>query len=75
MTTYYIMKSFAKVSVLFALIITGRYMQPAAPATVATRPAPAATQALPLVLARYTAAPQSQLTVTRQYPPASAYYL
>ena len=69
------MNSFAKVTLLFALIITGRYLQPTASAPLATRPAPAATQALPLVLARYTAAPRLQAAATRQRPQATAYYL
>jgi hypothetical protein len=55
------MKSFAKISSLFALIIIGRYLQPAATASLATtRPAPTA-QALPLELARYTSTPLLQL--------------
>ncbi len=47
------MKSFAKVGLLFALIITGRYLQPAASASVAARPA-TTLRTLPLALARYT---------------------
>ena len=53
------MKSFAKVSLLFALIIVGRYLQPTAPAALATRPAPAAqVLPLPLALARYNTSPK-----------------
>ena len=33
------MKSFAKISLLFALIIAGRFVQPTATASLATRPA------------------------------------
>ena len=51
------MKSFAKISSLFALIIIGRYLQPAAIAPVATTRPTATIQALPLALARYTATP------------------
>lgn len=47
------MKSFAKIGLLFALIITGRYLQPAATASVAAHPAPTP-RTLPLALARYT---------------------
>lgn len=55
------MKSFAKISSLFALIIFGRYLQPAATTPIATtRPAPTA-QVLPLELARYTSTPMLQL--------------
>ena len=51
------MKSFAKISSLFALIIIGRYLQPEVNASLATaRPVPAA-QVLPLALARYTSTP------------------
>jgi hypothetical protein len=59
------MKSFAKISSLFALIIIGRYLQPAAIAPLATtRPSIPSVQALPLALARYTSTPllQSQPT-------------
>jgi hypothetical protein len=52
------MKSFAKVGLLFALIITGRYLQPAASPSVADRPA--THRALPLALARYTNPPQTE---------------
>ena len=71
------MKAFAKLSLLFALIITGRYMQPAATATLATRPASIVnTQALPLVLARYTAPPQLSVIRPQKNTQASyAYYL
>ncbi|MBJ6145032.1 hypothetical protein [Hymenobacter sp. BT559] len=52
------MKSFAKISSLFALIIIGRYLQPAAIAPLATtRPSTPTVQALPLALARYTSTP------------------
>jgi hypothetical protein len=47
------MKSFAKIGLLFALIITGRYLQPAATASVAAHSAPTP-RTLPLALARYT---------------------
>jgi hypothetical protein len=71
------MKSFAKLSLLFALIITGRYMQPTAIATLATQSASAVnTQALPLVLARYTTAPQlSAIQPQKNTTPLHAYYL
>ena len=52
------MKSFAKVGLLFALIITGRYLQPAA-SPVAARPA-TTPRTLPLALARYTNPPQTE---------------
>lgn len=68
------MKSFAKVTLLFALIITGRYLQPVAPSTVATRPAPS-TQALPLALARYTMAPVPVQNLPAQSPATPGYYL
>jgi hypothetical protein len=51
------MKSFAKISSLFALIIIGRYLQPAATASVATTRPVSTVQALPLALARYTSTP------------------
>lgn len=71
------MKSFVKISLLFALIITGRYLQPTATATLAARPAaPTSAQALPLVLARYTTTPQLSATRLSQSAHASsAYYL
>jgi hypothetical protein len=53
------MKSFAKVGLLFALIITGRYLQPAASPSVAARPA-TVHRALPLALARYTNPPKTE---------------
>ncbi|RZK21881.1 MAG: hypothetical protein EOO56_10485 [Hymenobacter sp.] len=54
------MKSFIKISSLFALIIIGRYLQPAAIASIAAaRPAPTV-QVLPLALARYTSTPLLQ---------------
>ena len=53
------MKSFAKVGLLFALIITGRYLQPAATSSVAASPA-TPTRTLPLALARYINTPQSE---------------
>jgi hypothetical protein len=71
------MKAFAKLSLLFALIITGRYMQPAATATLATRPASLVnTQALPLVLARYAAPPKFAAIQSQKNTSAlQAYYL
>jgi hypothetical protein len=51
------MKSFAKISLLFALIITGRYLQPAVATSLATTHPVSTTQVLPLVLARYTSTP------------------
>jgi hypothetical protein len=53
------MKSFAKIGLLFALIITGRYLQPAASPSVAARPA-TTHRALPLALARYTNPTQAE---------------
>jgi hypothetical protein len=70
------MKSFAKVGLLFALIITGRYLQPAASPSVAARPA-ITHRALPLALARYTNPPQTgenQLTPTSSQQP-TGYFL
>ena len=58
------MKSFIKISSLFALIIIGRYLQPAAIASIAAaRPAPTV-QVLPLTLARYTSTPVLQTQPT-----------
>lgn len=54
------MKSFAKISLLFALIITGRYLQPAATASIATTRPASSVQVLPLALARYTSTPLLQ---------------
>ena len=68
------MKSFAKVSVLFALIILGRYLQPVLPTPLANRPA-LPTQVLPVVLARYTSVPQLQFTKLVQPQPATGYFL
>jgi hypothetical protein len=47
------MKSFAKIGLLFALIITGRYLQPAATVSVVAHSA-SVPRTLPLALARYT---------------------
>jgi hypothetical protein len=71
------MKAFAKLSLLFALIITGRYMQPAATAKLATRPASAINiQALPLVLTRYAAPLQLSVVQSQKNTQAlQAYYL
>jgi hypothetical protein len=71
------MKSFTKLSLLFALIIIGRYMQPAATASLAIRPASVVSaQALPLVLARYTAPPQfSTIQPQKNTQALQAYYL
>jgi len=54
------MKSFAKISSLFALIIIGRYLQPAATASLATTRPASTVQVLPLALARYTSTPLLQ---------------
>ena len=59
------MKSFAKLSLLFALIIIGRYLQPAVIAPLATTHLAPTVQALPLALARYTSTPLLQ---TQTYP-------
>jgi hypothetical protein len=65
------MKSFVKISSLFALIIIGRYLQPAAIASVAAaRPAPTV-QVLPLTLARYTSSPTLQTQPTPGQPQAT----
>lgn len=55
-----LMKSFAKISSLFALIIFGRYLQPAATASLATTRPASTVQVLPLALARYTSTPLLQ---------------
>jgi hypothetical protein len=75
------MKSFAKISSLFALIIVGRYLQPTATAPLATTHPVPSVQVLPLALARYTSTPlqqtqsdaeQSQFT---QMQPQRGYFL
>ncbi|MGI4742208.1 MAG: hypothetical protein ACRYG7_44185 [Janthinobacterium lividum] len=68
------MKSFAKFSLLFALIIVGRYLQPMASAPLATRVTPA-TQVLPLALARYTATPSLPPTLRQPAQPPRSYFL
>ena len=70
------MKSFAKVGLLFALIIAGRYLQPVAPASVAARPT-SIPRTLPLALARYTNPPkpeQNQPAPTQSQQP-NGYFL
>jgi hypothetical protein len=70
------MKSFAKVGLLFALIITGRYLQPAASPSVAARPA-TTPRALPLALARYTnlTQPEQNQTTPNQPQQPEGYFL
>jgi len=70
------MKSFAKVGLLFALIITGRYLQPVASSSVAARPA-TASHALPLELARYINTPQLEQNqpTPLQTPRPQGYFL
>lgn len=68
------MKSFAKVSLLFALIIVGRYLQPTASAPLATRPVPTA-QVLPLALARYTTSPKPQHNQPQDEELSNGYFL
>jgi hypothetical protein len=73
------MKSFAKIGLLFALIITGRYLQPAASpvAATTTTTTPTAHRTLPLALARYTNPPQAEQDQNSQVPPQqpSGYFL
>jgi len=70
------MKSFAKIGLLFALIITGRYLQPAASPAVATH-STTAPRTLPLALARYTNPPQAEQNQHIPAPPQqpSGYFL
>ena len=68
------MKSFAKVSLLFTLIILGRYLQPTAPAPLAASPAPTK-QVLPLALARYTTTPKPKSTLPQDDQVPTGYFL
>lgn len=70
------MKSIAKVSLLFALIIAGRYLQPAAPATAFARSVASSRPALPPVLTRYVALASTKPAVRPQANrPAQGYFL
>ncbi|RZK27868.1 MAG: hypothetical protein EOO63_12495 [Hymenobacter sp.] len=71
------MKSFAKVSLLFGLIVLGRYLQPTAPAPTLAFATAGSTPALPSVLTRYVALSPKQLPYSYHYntQPAQGYFL
>ncbi|RZK13599.1 MAG: hypothetical protein EOO56_26740 [Hymenobacter sp.] len=70
------MKSFAKVSLLFALILTGRYLQLTAPATALARPVASSGPALPQVLTRYVAVVSTKPAMLPQAAqPVRGYFL
>ena len=69
------MKSFAKLSLLFALVICGRYIQPAAFATQAPSSAPSV-PTLPLTLTHYsTPSQKAHIPQPPATQPKSDYFL